>query len=307
VRAELTRALVKARKKIERRRQAVRGDLQKIAEANEIASRASWLVAEAKRTARGRTKLVATDWSTGKPIEMSLDPAKSASEQVEEMFKRAKRLRLGMPIAQSRLAQTESQLTAIAHAMVQVAEASELDAMNEAAAQAKKAAPRDVALPGAKATRTTQDGKARGAASRHAGFPSLGKRTPYRTFFARSGRALLVGKGAADNDALTLRVARPHDLWLHAKDRKGAHVVVGLNKGQACPPEDLVDAAHLAAHFSGARHETTVDVQYTHRKYIHKPKGACPGLVVALREKVLALRVSPDILRDLLSREDEAS
>src|SRR5690606_31514716 len=115
-------------------------------------------------------------------------------------------------------------------------------------------------------------------------------RTPYRAFVARSGRRLLVGKGAADNDALTLRVARPHDLWLHAKERTGAHVIVPLDRGHTCPAEDLVDAAHLAAHFSDARDEKVVDVQYAHRRHLRKPKGSPPGFVVVDREKVLVLR-----------------
>ncbi|MCL2722947.1 MAG: NFACT RNA binding domain-containing protein [Polyangiaceae bacterium] len=300
VRSEITRSLDKARTKISRRREAVRGDLQKIAEANDIASRASWFIAEAKRASRGANKLVVTDWSTGEPlpIEIALDPAKSASEQVEAMFKRAKRLRLGAQIAESRLAQTEAQLAAVTEAIAHVAEATSLPAMREAAHQAKKAAPRDVALPDAQ---TTEDGRTRAAKKQS----TSGRRTPYRTFFARSGRKLLVGKGAADNDTLTLKVSRPHDLWLHAKDRVGAHVIAPLDKGQTCSSEDLVDAAHLAAHFSDARDEKNVDVQYTHRKYVRKPKGSGPGFVLVDREKVLVLRIDPGLLRDLLSREDE--
>jgi predicted ribosome quality control (RQC) complex YloA/Tae2 family protein len=113
-----------------------------------------------------------------------------------------------------------------------------------------------------------------------------------------------VGKGAADNDALTLKIAKPHDLWLHAKDRTGAHVIVPLEKNHTCPAEDLIDAAHLAAHFSDARDEKAVDVQYTPRRYLRKPKGSAPGAVVVDREKVLLLRFDAVLLRTLLERED---
>ena len=127
---------------------------------------------------------------------------------------------------------------------------------------------------------------------------------PFRTFLARSGKKVLVGKGAADNDALTLKIAKPHDLWLHAKDRTGAHVIVPLEKNHTCPAEDLIDAAHLAAHFSDAREEKAVDVQYTPRRYLRKPKGSAPGAVVVDREKVLLLRFDAALLRALLERED---
>jgi predicted ribosome quality control (RQC) complex YloA/Tae2 family protein len=128
-------------------------------------------------------------------------------------------------------------------------------------------------------------------------------RVAFRTFVARSGAKILVGKGAADNDTLTLHVAKPHDLWLHAKDRAGAHVVVPLGKGKSCPAEDLVDAAHLAAHFSDARDEKAVDIQYLPRRYVRKPKGSAPGAVVVDREKVLPLRFDSALLRRLLERE----
>ena len=291
-RSETLRLLDKATQRIERRCTAIRGDLAKIGQADAIAAQAQWLIAEAARAPRGATKLVVTDWSTGEavPMEVALDPAKSAKDQVAAMFKRAKRLRLGGKVANERLAQATRQLDAVLEAQLEVEAATTLGAIAEARESAKKSAPRDVTLPEAAGT-----GRARAATK---------TRVPYRTFFARSGRKLLVGKGAADNDAVSLHVARPHDLWLHAKDRTGAHVIVQLDKGQACPSEDLVDGAHLAAHFSDARDEKVVDVQYTDRRYLRKPKGSAPGFVIVDREKVLVLRTEPTILRDLLEREE---
>ena len=80
---------------------------------------------------------------------------------------------------------------------------------------------------------------------------------PYRTYLSASGARILVGRAAEKNDALTFHVARPHDLWLHAKNRTGSHVIVPLEKNGSCPGDVLVDAAHLAAHFSEARGEAS--------------------------------------------------
>ena len=291
-RTDVQRLLDKALQKVMRRREAIRGDLAKIGQADEIATQAQWLVAEAAKAKRGATSLTITDWSTGEAVDkvFPLDPSKSAKEQVEAMFKRAKRLRLGARVAQERLAQTETQLAAIESAKGIASDATALPAIEAALQNAKRAAPRDVTLPG-NATFGTKSKAAK-------------PRTPYRAFFARSGRRLMAGKGAADNDELTLHYARPHDLWLHAKDRTGAHVIVPVDRGQTCSAEDLVDAAHLAAHFSEAREEKVVDVQYTDRRYLRKPKGSAAGLVVVDREKVLVLRMEPEILRGLLERED---
>jgi predicted ribosome quality control (RQC) complex YloA/Tae2 family protein len=128
-------------------------------------------------------------------------------------------------------------------------------------------------------------------------------RPPHRTFLAASGVRILVGKGAEKNDELTFHVARPRDLWLHAKNRTGAHVIVPLARDASCPPDVLVEAAHLAAHFSEAREEDLVEVQYVARRYLRKPRGSPPGLVVVDREKVMILRRQPALLRALLERE----
>ncbi len=98
-------------------------------------------------------------------------------------------------------------------------------------------------------------------------------------------------------------MARPHDLWLHPKSRPGAHVVVPLARGASCPADLLVEAAHLAAHFSESKQETAVEIQYTPRRYLRKPRGSAPGLVVVDREKVMLLRREDALLRRLLERE----
>lgn len=307
-RAELIRMLEKARQKIDRRRAAIREDLTKIAQADKIAAQAQWLVGEAARVPRGATKLVVTDWSTGEAVlmEVPLDPSKGAREQVEAMFKRAKRLKLGARIAEGRLAQADAQATAVTDAIDAIRTAPSLVAMDAAAKDAKKSAPRDVAMPGATgAGGQAKDTSARGAKNEKGVKGEKGaRRVPFRAFVARSGRKILVGKTALDNDTLTLKIAKPHDLWLHAKDRTGSHVIVQLEKGQSCPAEDLVDAAHLAAHFSDARDEKAVDVQYTPKRYLRKPKGSAVGLVVVDREKVLPLRFDAALLRALLEREE---
>src|SRR5262249_10306358 len=76
-------------------------------------------------------------------------------------------------------------------------------------------------------------------------------RLPYRRFSSQSGAPILVGRSARDNDALTLRVGRGNDLWLHARGVQGAHVIVP-GAGESPDPRALGDAALLAAHFSSA-------------------------------------------------------
>lgn len=126
-------------------------------------------------------------------------------------------------------------------------------------------------------------------------------RLPYREIIAIGARVVLVGKTSADNDELTTKVARAHDLWLHARGMPGSHVVVPLEKGETIEPQLLIDAATLAAHFSDARGEEKVEVSYVERRHVRKKRGSPPGSVQVERDKTLLVRIEPDRLARLLS------
>jgi predicted ribosome quality control (RQC) complex YloA/Tae2 family protein len=115
----------------------------------------------------------------------------------------------------------------------------------------------------------------------------------------------LVGRGSVDNDKLTQRVAKPHDIWMHTRGVPGAHVVIPLARGATLHPEVLVDAATLAAHHSDARGADFVEITWTEKRYVRKPRKAPPGRVTLDREKVLALRLEPDRLARLLASRSE--
>ncbi len=292
-RDRLRRALAKAVARVGRRVAAVKADLERTNAADAMALRAHLFVAAAGAAPRGAARLEAVDWSTGEPVaaELPIDPARGAREQIDGMFRRARRLKEGARIAERRLADAQGALAGLESALAGLgAPEPDFDALE---ARARDAAPRDFKLSEGSAAQPAGGGRARRGATR----------LPYRTFAGGSGSLVLVGRGAADNDALSLHVARPHDLWLHAKDRNGAHVIVPLDRGASCPPDLLVEAAHLAAHFSDARDERVVDIQYTPRRYLRKPRGSGPGFVVVEREKVLVLRREDAILRRLLEAE----
>jgi predicted ribosome quality control (RQC) complex YloA/Tae2 family protein len=100
-----------------------------------------------------------------------------------------------------------------------------------------------------------------------------------RRFVSSDGFEILVGKKAKDNDYLTFRIASSLDLWLHAADYPGSHVVV-RNKGKKeIPNRTLVEAAELAAFYSDAREQPKTAVNYTQKKFVNKPRRAAAGLV----------------------------
>jgi predicted ribosome quality control (RQC) complex YloA/Tae2 family protein len=111
---------------------------------------------------------------------------------------------------------------------------------------------------------------------------------PYRTFDIGGGYEAWVGKGAHQNDRLTLHHARPFDVWLHARGTPGSHVIVRVKGRQDVPPPPVLErAAALAAWYSKQRGSSLVPVIHSPRKHVRKPKGAPPGSVRVLREETL--------------------
>ena len=88
--------------------------------------------------------------------------------------------------------------------------------------------------------------------------PQTAKRLAYKSYRTSGGIDVLVGRGAASNDELTYEIARPDDVWLHARDVTGAHVVMRWSEEGAPPARDLHEAAALAAWYSRARGSVVV-------------------------------------------------
>ncbi len=111
---------------------------------------------------------------------------------------------------------------------------------------------------------------------------------PFKVFTLRSGFEVWVGKSSQKNDLLTMKYAKPDDLWFHARGVSGSHVVLKVTNKKVKPPKEIItQAASIAAYFSKMRNAINVPVSYCERKYVRKPKGSQPGTVVLDREKVI--------------------
>ena len=256
------------------------------ATADELHEKASLILAHVAEIPANAAVFETTTWGDEpRPIRIELDPRKSPTVLAQELFKKSKRLKRGLDVGPERLEAVETEIAEIVRARDTLGDASP----NELAIKLE-------AL-GVSITAPKEEARKRRQA---------GARLPYREFVTLDASSVLVGRGAADNDRLTLRVARPHDLWLHARGVTGAHVIVRLTKGQSCSPEVLVDAATLAAHFSDLRGESIVDVLYTPRRFVHKRKGSPVGSVTLGSEKVIAVRIETGRLERLLKSEKKA-
>lgn len=100
-----------------------------------------------------------------------------------------------------------------------------------------------------------------------------------REFRSSTGLRILVGRSNAQNDQLTLKRADKRDIWLHAQKIHGSHVIL-CTEGREPDEQSLFEAASLAAYWSQAREGANVPVDYTPVRYVKKPNGARPGMVV---------------------------
>lgn len=94
------------------------------------------------------------------------------------------------------------------------------------------------------------------------------------------GFCVLVGKNNKQNDYLTCKMAHNNDLWFHTKDIHGSHVVMRFEQGREFTDGAIIEAAGFAAYYSKARNSENVPVDYTKIKFVKKPSGAKPGLVI---------------------------
>jgi predicted ribosome quality control (RQC) complex YloA/Tae2 family protein len=145
----------------------------------------------------------------------------------------------------------------------------------------------------------------------------------HMTLKSSEGYEILIGKNNKQNDYLTIKLARKHDVWLHVKEIPGSHVIIRAtspaltnNEENLTNPakthlEELIpnlnvsaralkEAALLAAYFSKARYSGSVPVDYTLRRYVRKPAGAKPGYVIYEQHQTIYVTPSEDNLGNLL-------
>ncbi len=214
-------------------------------DAGALRRQAEALLAFAARVAPGADAAELPDpYEDGAVLHVALDPRLGAPANAERLFQKARRIERARTQVGARLADTRRAL----------AEAREAE---RRASQAVNLADLD---PAPKA-REAHDGQGGGP----------------RRYLTSRGLTLLVGRGARENHHLTFGVAKPEDLWLHARDVPGAHVILRDNEGRA-GADDLREAAEVAAFFSEAAGAGPVDVHVTRRKHVRPGRGG-PGRV----------------------------
>lgn len=210
-------------------------------------------------------------------VAITLDPSLTAVQNAERYYERQRKVRRALPILEAQLSMSRRRLTELAAVQQRLRDAATLAEVQSIA----DAVETQALLP--ELQRQRPAGKARQA-------PKHGIRH-YRT---RDGWDILVGAHSRGNDYLMTKIAREHDVWLHAQGSAGSHVVIRNPAKLGKLPDSVIEqAARLAAHFSKAHHQPRVDVIVTSRRYVKKRKGMPPGMVTVEKHDTVTLAPQP--------------
>ncbi len=212
--------------------------------------------------------LVCTDYETGQETAVRIDPEKTAAENAAVYYERYKKALSGISALEAEIAETEQKL-------------SRLDAAYETWIRE----PNPFVLQQLLRRQATPEQK------QEKKYPGLA--------YDFKGWTILVGRNAAENDALLRRNVKGQDMWLHARDWAGGYVFIKNRPGKTIPLEILIAAGNLAVHHSKGRRAGTADVYYTQAKNLKRVKDGPKGLVIPMREKNLCVTVSPQLLKEI--------
>ncbi len=306
------KAMRTARKRSARKEEKLLAELAECDQAEELRECGELLKANLGEIKRGQTEVVLPDlYRAGEERLIELDPCLGPMDNARRYFKRHRKLTDARQYKENELAACRREGAELDRALA------ELEAWLERAASGEMPPPALVALAvrlrvHVEGLRAAPVAPEAGEGEPEAAGPDEGEKYPgTRRYRSRDGLLILVGKSAAENDHLSFRLARGNDWWFHAGGASGSHVVVKGTGGPSLrqrhdfqlPQETLLDAAHLAVHFSKLRDATRAEVTYTQAKYLRKDKRAPAGQVQVIKGKGLHVRIEPPRLARLLQPE----
>ncbi len=262
-RAKLALRIGNARERIAARLRSLEEEQERAAQAEQWRAMGELIYASIYEIQPGQRELE----SDGRRI--SLDPARSPSENAQSYFERYRKARSATANLPDLVDRTRAELAYLEQLETLANLAENIDEIEQLRREweAYDRERRGVAI-----TKTRRE-------------PAPKRPRPYRT---AGGDLIYVGHNGRQNELITFDIAGPDDLWFHARGLPGAHVIVhpiGLEEG-----ETIEKAAALAAYYSSGQGATTVEVDTTRRRYVRKVKGGQPGLVTYREERTLRVR-----------------
>ncbi len=239
--------------------------------ANEFKKYGQLLIANLHSFPKRADHVEVTDWESGEKISIKLDQKIDVSKNAQHFFKVYSNLKRQLEGAKKRQKILKKRLLYLQELQDEVEDAANLNELT------------DIEIELAEGGFTPKKNKIK--RKRQKDQESIPLTVEYKGF------KIIVGKNNIQNDRITLKMASNEDIWFHAREVPGSHVVI-VTAGKKPPQEVIKMAASLAAGHSRYKEAEWVDVDYTLIKNVSKPKGARPGFVLYRNFKTL--RVKPE-------------
>ena len=266
----LTQALKKQENLLQRRADGLCDDLDRAERSEDYRIQGELLLANLHTITRGQKQVELQNYYSPEleMLSISLDPEQTPSDNAQAYFKKYTKAKRGRSRILQLISDLEAEQEMLRLCVSKLETADTLEALQRLRAE------------------FVTNGYIK--APQHAKQKQAVSDGPFRRYTSTNGFQIYVGRNSQSNDLLLRQIAKPRDMWLHAKQIHGSHVIIrNPENRQDIPMPTLFQAAQLAAYYSKAHHASNVPVDYTWARYVVKRKGNVAGYVHYTREKTL--------------------
>ncbi|MBD2663167.1 fibronectin-binding A domain protein [Richelia sinica FACHB-800] len=274
LRHQLSQKLQNILGKLRHKAQTFSDRLHQSDQADEYRQKADLLMAYLHNWEPGMKEMTIADFETGEPVAIALQPDKNAVQNAQNLYKQHQKLKRARAAVEPLLFEVQTEIDYLEQVEAAIAQIDNYQSTEDLQALEEI---RDELIE----QKYLQELDYR---TRNPNEPAS---TNFHRYSTPSGFEVVIGRNNHQNDYLTFRVAGDYDLWFHAQEIPGSHVLLRLPPGAVPEETDLQFVANLAAYFSRARQSEQVPVVYTQPKYVYKPKGAKPGIAIYKQETIL--------------------
>ncbi len=267
---DLLKLLMNSYERVSRKLELQKKELAECSEREVFRVRGDLINANIWRLEKGQSKAVLEDFTTGEPVEIQLDPRLTPAQNAQKYYTEYRKLDTAEKKLTELIAKGQQELIYI-------------DSVFDAASRT------DSEMDLAEIRRELREqGYLKGGVRAD---EKVKKTSEPLRFRSSEGFEILVGRNNRQNDQLTLKTARAADIWLHTQGIAGSHVII-RTEGRQPGEQTLFEAAQLAAFHSKGRSGSGVPVDYVAVKFVKKPAGAKPGMVIFTNNRTMY--VTPD-------------
>ncbi|MBD2386756.1 Rqc2 family fibronectin-binding protein [Cylindrospermum sp. FACHB-282] len=274
VRHQLSQKLQNILAKLRQKRQTFADRLQQSDQADQWKQKADLLMANLHNWEPGMKEIILPDFDSGKPVAIALLPDKNAVQNAQKLYKQHQKLKRARIAVEPLFLEVQAEVEYLEQVEAAIAQIDHYQTTEDLQALEEI---RDELI----GQKYLEDPEYRHRSATESASTNFHR---YRT---PSGFEVLIGRNNRQNDHLTFRVAGDYDLWFHAQEIPGSHLLLRLEPGAVPEEADLQFVANLTAYFSRARQSEQVPVVYTQPKHVYKPKGAKPGIAIYKQETIL--------------------